>query len=103
MAALLAFLPCRTGPGAENALGGVAQAYADAIPLLLLPGGVTTARTQVPPNFDAVDNYRGITKWAANINQVERIPELMRRAFSQLVSRPARAGVGGNPQRFRCR
>ena len=75
----------QTGPGAENALGGVAQAYADAIPLLLLPGGVTTARTQVPPNFDAVDNYRGITKWAANINQVERIPELMRRAFSQLV------------------
>ena len=75
----------QTGPGAENALGGAAQAYADAIPLLLLPGGVSTARTQVPPNFDAVDNYRGITKWAANINQVERIPELMRRAFSQLV------------------
>ena len=74
----------QTGPGAENALGGAAQAYADAIPLLLLPGGVSTARTQVPPSFDAVDNYRGITKWAANINQVERIPELMRRAFSQL-------------------
>ena len=75
----------QTGPGAENALGGEAQAYADSIPLLLLPGGVSTARTQVPPNFDSVANYRGITKWAATINQVERVPGLMHRAFSQLA------------------
>lgn len=75
----------QTGPGAENALGGAAQAYADSIPLLLLPGGVATARTQVPPNFDSVANYGGITKWAATINQVERVPGLMRRAFSQLA------------------
>ena len=27
------------GPGAENAFGGVAQAYADSVPILLLPGG----------------------------------------------------------------
>jgi acetolactate synthase-1/2/3 large subunit len=27
------------GPGAENAFGGVAQAYADSVPMLLLPGG----------------------------------------------------------------
>ena len=27
--------------GAENALGGVAQAYADNIPILILPGGVS--------------------------------------------------------------
>jgi len=75
----------QVGPGAENAFGGAAQAYADSIPLLLLPGGAPADRTQVPPNFDAVANYREITKWAANINQVERIPELMRRAFSQLA------------------
>lgn len=74
----------QSGPGAENALGGVAQAFADSIPLLLLPGGTATNRTQIPPTFDAVANYRGITKWAAQINQLERIPELMRRAFSQL-------------------
>jgi thiamine pyrophosphate-dependent acetolactate synthase large subunit-like protein len=72
------------GPGAENALGGVAQAYADSIPILLLPGGQPLARTQVHPNFEAVENYRGITKWAANINQGSRIPELLRRAFTQL-------------------
>ncbi len=72
------------GPGAENAFGGVAQAFADSIPILLLPGGLERTRTQVHPNFDAVPNYQGVTKWTANINQVSRIPEMMRRAFSQL-------------------
>ncbi len=72
------------GPGAENAFGGVAQAFADSIPILLLPGGLERTRTQVHPNFDAVPNYLGITKWSANINAVSRIPEMMRRAFSQL-------------------
>ena len=72
------------GPGAENAFGGVAQAFADSIPILLLPGGLERTRTQVPPNFDAVPHYQGITKWAANINEVSRIPEMMRRAFTQL-------------------
>ena len=27
----------QSGPGAENAFGGVAQAYADSVPMLLLP------------------------------------------------------------------
>ena len=35
----------QTGPGAENAFGGVAQAYADSIPILLLPGGQPRNRT----------------------------------------------------------
>ena len=72
------------GPGAENAFGGVAQAFADSIPLLVLPGGAEIARNQVHPNFDAVPHYVGITKWSAQINAVERIPELMRRAFAQM-------------------
>ncbi len=74
----------QTGPGAENAFGGVAQAYADSIPIQLLPGGQPRNRTQVHPNFEAVRNYGGVTKWSAEINLVDRIPELMRRAFSQL-------------------
>ncbi len=74
----------QTGPGAENAYGGVAQAFADSIPLLLLPGGQTTDRTQTHPNFESVENYRGVTKWAANINRVDRVPEFMRRAFNHL-------------------
>ena len=72
------------GPGAENAFGGVAQGFADSVPMLLLPGGAERSRLGVPPGFEAVDHYRGITKWAGLINLVERIPEMMGRAFSQM-------------------
>jgi acetolactate synthase-1/2/3 large subunit len=72
------------GPGAENAFGGVAQGFADSVPFLLLPGGHERGRIGVHPGFDAVDHYRGITKWAGHINLVERIPEMMARAFSQM-------------------
>ena len=72
------------GPGAENAFGGVAQAFADSVPILLLPGGEPRARMGVRPTFEAYRNYGGVTKWAANINMASRIPELMGMAFSQL-------------------
>ena len=72
------------GPGAENAFGGVAQAFADSVPILLMPGGHNRSRLGVHPGFDAVGHYEGITKWAANINMVERIPEMLGRAFTQL-------------------
>lgn len=72
------------GPGAENAFGGVAQAFADSVPILLIPGGEPVARLGVPPSFNATNNYQGITKWARYINTVDRIPELMSGAFTQL-------------------
>ena len=72
------------GPGAENAFGGVAQAFADSVPLLALPGGEPFRRLGVQPTFEAVPNYRGITKWAAMLYTPESIPAVMRRAFTQL-------------------
>ena len=72
------------GPGAENAFGGVAQGFADSVPFLLLPGGADRSRFGVPPGFDSIDHYKGITKWCGHINLVERIPEMMARAFSQM-------------------
>ena len=72
------------GPGAENAFGGVAQGFADSVPMLLLPGGSERSRIGVHPGFDSIDHYKGITKWTGHINMVERIPEMMRRAFSQM-------------------
>ncbi|MCE7980543.1 MAG: thiamine pyrophosphate-requiring protein [Caldilinea sp. CFX5] len=72
------------GPGAENAFGGVAQAFADSVPLLALPGGEPFRRLGVQPTFEAVPNYRGITKWAAMLYTTESIPAVMRRAFTQL-------------------
>ena len=72
------------GPGAENAFSGVAQAFSDAVPILLLPGGHERDKTQRSPEFDSVEHFKGITKWSANINMVERIPELLGKAFSLL-------------------
>ena len=74
------------GPGAENAFPGAAQAFSDNVPILLLPGAEATTKSFVEPYFSSVDTYRNVTKWRAQINHVERIPELMRRAFYQLRS-----------------
>ena len=76
----------QSGPGIENAFGGVAHAYAESTPVLVLPGGTETSRQGQSPDFDAVFAYRSVTKWAAQINQVERIPEMMRRAYTFLRS-----------------
>jgi thiamine pyrophosphate-dependent acetolactate synthase large subunit-like protein len=80
----------QAGPGAENAFGGVAQAFADAVPILLLPAGANRDRLGVPPTFSPARSYESITKWSAQINMARRIPELMRRAFTKL-----RSGRGG--------
>ena len=78
------------GPGAENAFPGAAQAFSDSVPILLLPGGVPTERSFISPEFFATDNYKNVTKWQASVNYVERIPDLMRKAYYQL-----RTGKGG--------
>ena len=78
------------GPGSENAFPGAAQAFSDNTPILLLPGGEYKEKAFVAPNFSPYDNYAHVTKWRAQINMVERIPELMRRAFYQL-----KTGKGG--------
>ena len=72
------------GPGSENAFPGIAQAYAENVPLLVIPGGEALARQFTRPMFSAVDNYRHVTKWLAQASEVARIPDLMRRAYSQL-------------------
>jgi acetolactate synthase-1/2/3 large subunit len=76
----------QNGPGAENGFGGVAQAYAESVPILLLPAGMARQRRGVHPNFYPTRSYETITKWCEEINMVERIPELMRRAFAKLRS-----------------
>jgi thiamine pyrophosphate-dependent acetolactate synthase large subunit-like protein len=74
------------GPGAEHAFGGVAQAYADSVPLLLLPNGNTLAELGLRTTFDAVEAYRPITKWAARFSTAQTVHEQMRRAFQLMRS-----------------
>jgi len=62
----------------------VAQAYADSIPILHLPGGEPLDRQGIEPTFSAVPNYQHIVKWGAAINDVAQIPAMMRRAMAQL-------------------
>ena len=72
------------GPGAENAFSGVATAYSDSVPLLLLPLGHSSDRAGVKPYFSSVRSYDAVTKWVERINVAEQVPEIMRRAFSLL-------------------
>ncbi len=72
------------GPGAENAFGGVAQAFADSTPILVLTGSYRSNRLDVTPMFDAVPNYRAITKWAGHIASPDVTLERVRRAFTLL-------------------
>ena len=74
----------QAGPGSENAFAGVAQAFSDSVPILVLPGCVSRHSMDIPTNFEAVKNYAGVTKWVAQINLANRAPDMMRRAFSLL-------------------
>jgi thiamine pyrophosphate-dependent acetolactate synthase large subunit-like protein len=74
------------GPGAEHAFGGIAQAYADSVPLLLLPNGNTLRELGLRTTFDAVEAYRPITKWAARFSTAQTVHEQMRRAFQLMRS-----------------
>ncbi|MEG3582377.1 MAG: thiamine pyrophosphate-requiring protein [Chloroflexota bacterium] len=71
---------CQGGPGAENAYGAIAQAWADSVPILFIPDGVSLMSVDVKPSFWASRNYDRITKWSESINSPDRIVPLMRRA-----------------------
>lgn len=70
--------------GSENMFGGVAQVLSDNTPILILPGGNRRNEQGTPYAFDAKDHYRNTTKWVESINLVERLPSMLRRAFSEL-------------------
>ena len=72
------------GPGAENAFGGVAQAYSESAPILVLPAGYPRRLANYYPNFNSTLNMKHVTKWSEPITMGRAVPEVMRRAFFQL-------------------
>jgi thiamine pyrophosphate-dependent acetolactate synthase large subunit-like protein len=72
------------GPGSENAFGGVAQAFAESVPILVVPGGYPRDRATYYPNFSSALNMRNITKWAEPVTTAQTVPGILRRSFSQL-------------------
>ena len=76
----------QSGPGAENAYPGVAQAFADGSPILFLPGGFKRSRRDTVPDFTAATSYHSVSKWSAQIGASELISPMIRRALTLLQS-----------------
>ena len=74
----------QVGPGSENAFGGVAQAYSESAPIVVLPGGYPRHLANIPPNFSALINYQHVTKSCEQVTMPEYVPEALRRAFTQV-------------------
>jgi len=72
------------GPGAENAYGGVAQAWSESVPVLVLPQGYARRLAHVPDNYNSVRSMRDVTKAAEPITEPGETANVLRRAFTQL-------------------
>ena len=78
------------GPGTENAYGGVAQAYSEGVPLLVLPMGYSRKLSHIPRNYSAARSMRDISKTCEALVLPGEVVPTMRRAFTAL-----RNGAGG--------
>jgi len=78
------------GPGAENAYGGIAQAYGESVPILVLPMGYARRLAHIHPNFNATQAMKPIAKSTEPVTSAAEVANVMRRAFTRL-----RNGRGG--------
>ncbi len=87
----MAALCVTSGPGAINALNGVAGAYQDSIPLLVLSGQMKSSltvrasglplRTLGGQEFDIVSALDNMTKYAEMITEPQKIPFALGKAY----------------------
>ncbi len=88
---------CTTaGPGATNALTGVAECWADTVPILLISGQVNAATLDREcGNYHEIDLeriFQPATKWCGTVRRVEDVSEYVARAFQAMTNgrpRPA--------------
>jgi acetolactate synthase I/II/III large subunit len=76
------------GPGATHASVGVHTAFQDSTPMILLVGQVASDQVEREA-FQELDYRRmfgEMTKWVAQIDRVDRIPEYIARAFATVCS-----------------
>jgi len=80
------------GPGAANMAIAVHNAYAESIPVLAVIGQVPDALywRDAFEEMDLLTFFTPLTKWAVEVHEVERIPELLQRAI--------RTTEGGRPR-----
>ncbi len=87
-----------TGPGATNAITGVAGAWIESVPLMVISGQVKRAdmRRNAPlrqkgvQEIDIVSMVKGITKYAITVEKPEVIRAVMEQAY--YLAREGRAG-----------
>ena len=69
--------------GLQMAYGALAQAYEDSSPVLCISDDVELGVRGVR-RYDIEQGFESVTKWIGRIEQPERVPEFMRRAFTYL-------------------
>lgn len=76
------------GPGATNVSIGVHVAMQDSVPMILFVGQVTVEATgrEAFQEIDIPAMYKPLAKWAVQINDASRLPELLTRAFKVATS-----------------
>ena len=72
------------GPGAENAMGGVAQAFAESVPVLVMPQGYALSQMHVPYNFNSTRSMATYAKHAEPLTSPDQVVPVLRRAFAML-------------------
>lgn len=82
-----------TGPGATNALTGIACAYRDSVPVLLLTAqialsafGKGAAQESSPLGIDIVDMYKDVTKASVMLMAPEKIADVTRHLLRTSLS-----------------
>jgi len=89
----LAVCCATSGPGATNALTGIASAFTDSLPVLLLTGQVArfvfgkgAIQESSVHGIDVVDLFRPVTKLSAMLPDVSRTPDIVRMAIRSALS-----------------
>jgi acetolactate synthase-1/2/3 large subunit len=72
------------GPGAENAMGGVAQCFGESVPVLVLPMGYARRLSNIEPNFNSSQAMKAFSKSSEPIILVSEVCNIFRRAFTKL-------------------
>ncbi len=85
-----------SGPGATNLITGVASAYADSIPVVVLTGQVATKsfgkgafQESSSEGIDIVDVFKRVTRYSTLVFRPDRLPDIWQKAL--------RTALGGRP------
>jgi len=85
-----------SGPGATNLITGVASAYADSIPIVVLTGqpatrsfGKGAMQESSTEGVDIVDVFKRMSRYSTLVFQAERLPDIWQKAL--------RTALGGRP------